>query len=80
MSKNRFSSGRNFQLDGAKSFNLSFNHAKGHLFRVAVNETGLTLIKDADKKDPASKRKVLAKAPGKFDSGVWHTLLVEIPR
>lgn len=67
-----------FQLDGATGFNLSFNHAKGHLFRVAVSESGLTLTKDADKKDPTSKPRALAKASGKFDSGQWHTLLVEI--
>lgn len=67
-----------FQLDGATGFNLSFNHAKDHLFRVAVSDTGLTLTKDADKKDPDSKPKALAKASGKFDSGQWHTLLVEI--
>lgn len=67
-----------FQLEGATGFDLSFNHAKGHLFRIAVSETGLTLTKDADKKDPASKAKALAKASGKFDSAQWHTLLVEI--
>jgi len=67
-----------FQLDGASGFNLSFNHAKGHLFRIAVSDTGLTLTKDADKKDPNSKAKALAKASGKFDSKQWHTLLVEI--
>ena len=67
-----------FQLDGATGFNLSFNHAKGHLFRIAVSETGLTLTKDADKKDPTSKAKALAKASGEFDSAEWHTLLVEI--
>lgn len=67
-----------FQLDGAKGFNLSFNHAKGHLFRIAASESGLTLTKDADKKDPNSKATALAKASGKFDSGQWYTLLVEI--
>ena len=66
-----------FRLDGATGFNLSFNHAKGHLFRIAVSESDLTLTKDADKKDPNSKPKALAKASGKFDSGQWHTLLVE---
>ncbi len=66
-----------FQLDGAKGFNLSFNHAKGHLFRVTVSDTGLTLIKDKNKEDPTSKAKALAKASGKFSSGQWHTLFVE---
>ena len=67
-----------FKLDGAKGFNLSFNHAKGHLFRVAASETGLTLTKDADKNDPNSKPVALAKASGKLDASQWHTLLVEI--
>uniref|UniRef100_A0A7C2P4E4 DUF1080 domain-containing protein n=1 Tax=Schlesneria paludicola TaxID=360056 RepID=A0A7C2P4E4_9PLAN len=67
-----------FRLDGATNFNLSFNHAKGHLFRIAVSETGLTITKDKDKKDADSRPVVLAKAPGKFPSGQWHTMLVEI--
>ena len=67
-----------FQRDGATGFNLSFNHPKGHLFRVLVNDEGLVLNKDKDKKDPNSKPLALAKAEGKFPSGQWHTLLVEI--
>ena len=66
-----------FKLDGAKNFNLSLNHQKGHLFRVSVAEDGLTLSKDKDKKDPASKVVLLAKASGKFEPGKWHTLLME---
>ena len=38
----------------------------------------MTLVKDKNKKDPASKAKALAKASGNFDSSQWHTLLVEI--
>jgi hypothetical protein len=67
-----------YKLDGATGFNLSFNHAKGHLFRVAANQTGLTLTKDADKKDPSSKPVALAKASVRHEPGQWHTLLVEI--
>lgn len=66
-----------FKLDGAKSFNLSLNHPKGHLFRVAVAEDGLTLSKDKDKKDPKSKVAQLGKATGRFEAGKWHTLLLE---
>jgi hypothetical protein len=66
-----------FKLDGATGFNLSFNHAKGHLFRVVVSQDGLTISKDKDKADPDSKPLVLAKADGKFPAGQWHTLLVE---
>ncbi len=66
-----------FKLDGAKGFNLSLNHLKGHLFRVTVAEDGLTLSKDKDKKDPKSKAVQLGKASGKFEAGKWHTLLLE---
>ncbi len=67
-----------FRLDGAKGFNVSWNHAKGHLFRIGIAEDGLTLNKDKDKKDPASKAVALGKAAGKFEAGKWHTVLVEI--
>lgn len=66
-----------FRLDGATGFNLSFNHAKGHLFRVGVSPTGVVITKDKDKKDPNSKAVVLGKANGKFESGQWYTLLLE---
>jgi 3-keto-disaccharide hydrolase len=67
-----------FKRDGATGVNLSFNHAKGHLFRIAINDTGLTINKDKDKKDASSKPAVLAKADGKFPPGQWQTLLIEI--
>lgn len=67
-----------FKLDGAKTFNLSFNHAKGHLFRVILAPNGMVLSKDKDKSDPKSKAETLAKADTKFEAGKWYTLLVEI--
>ena len=67
-----------FKLDGAKAFAVSLNHAKGHLFRIQVEQDGLVLLKDKDKKNPASKSGELARAPGKFAPGEWHTMLVEI--
>ena len=67
-----------FLRDGATGFNLSCNHPQGHLFRVVINEDGLVLNKDKDKKDPSSKPQTLAKAEGTFPSGQWHTLLVEV--
>jgi hypothetical protein len=66
-----------FKLEGAKNFNLSLNHPKGHLFRVAIAEDGLTLSKDKDKKDTKSKVVQLGKSAGKFETGQWHTLLLE---
>ena len=67
-----------FKMDGAKMFNLSFNHAKGHLFRVAVAPGALTVNKDKDKADAASKGEALGTAAAKFAPGEWHTMLVEI--
>lgn len=67
-----------FKLDGAKMFNLSFNHAKGHLFRVIVSPDALSLNKDADKADEASKPLLLGKVEAKFAPGEWHTMLVEV--
>jgi hypothetical protein len=67
-----------FKCDGITGFNLSFNHAKGHLFRILVTKDGLTINKDKDKKDPNSRVLMLAKADGDFASGEWHTLQVEI--
>lgn len=67
-----------FKLDGPKTFNLSFNHAKGHLFRVIAGPDGLVLQKDKDKKDPKSKTIRMAKAEGPFKQGEWIAMLVEI--
>ncbi|MEQ1859100.1 MAG: hypothetical protein ABMA13_04125 [Chthoniobacteraceae bacterium] len=66
------------KLDGAKGVSLSFNHAKGHLFRVVINNAGFTINKDGDKKDKSIKAAVLAKAAGKFEPGEWVTMLVEV--
>jgi len=67
-----------FNRDGATNFNVSLNHPKGHLFRVVIGEESLTIIKDKDVKDAASKPLVLAKADGSIPSGKWHTVLLEI--
>jgi hypothetical protein len=67
-----------FKRDGVTGFNLSFNHAKGHLFRILINDDELTISKDRDKNDPASRPQVLAKADGKFPMGQWQTMLIEI--
>jgi len=60
-----------FRLDGAKGFHLSYNHAKGHLFRVAVVGGTVTLTMDKDKKDPASKAEVLGKESFTAKPGEW---------
>jgi hypothetical protein len=48
------------------------------LFRVVVAGSGLTITKDKDKKDPRSKPLPLGKAEGKFETGRWYTLQIEI--
>lgn len=67
-----------FKFDGGKGFALSYNSAKGHLFRVSVNADGFTVLKDRDKKDKKSKTESLAQAVGKITPGEWHTMLVEV--
>lgn len=66
------------KLDGAKAFDLSFNSASGHLFRVSIDGEGVALNKDKDKKDEKSKAAPLGKASAKFEAGKWFTLLVEV--
>jgi hypothetical protein len=67
-----------FKRDGVTGFNVSFNHAKGHLFRILINDDGLVINKDRDKNDPMSKPQALGKAEGAFPMGQWHTLQIEI--
>lgn len=67
-----------FKLEDAKTFALSYNHAKGHLFRVSVTHDGLAIYKDKDKKDPNSKGLVLSKADAKFEANQWYTMQVEV--
>jgi hypothetical protein len=66
-----------FKRDGVTGFNLSMNHAKGHLFRVLINDDNLTITKDKEKNDATSKPAVLGKAEGKFETGRWYTLQIE---
>jgi hypothetical protein len=67
-----------FKLDGTEGLSLSFNYAKGHLFRINVAPDGVTVVTDKDKKDPKSKSEQLGKAEGKFDQGQWYTMFVEV--
>lgn len=66
------------QLDGAAGFDLSYNHAKGHLFRIVINKDGLAVRTDGDKKDKTIKSVEIGKAAAKFEPGQWVTLLVEV--
>lgn len=68
-----------FKFDGdTEGFNFSLNHAGGHLFRVVVAPTKMTLNLDKDKKDPESKAVVLATAKGEFESREWYTMQIEM--
>ncbi|MBL4883142.1 MAG: hypothetical protein JKY95_01230 [Planctomycetaceae bacterium] len=67
-----------FQLKGNQFFHVSLNHAKGHLFRVMIDETGMILRTDKNKKDPKSKPITLARAKGKIEQGKWYTLQMEM--
>ncbi|MGB7346098.1 MAG: family 16 glycoside hydrolase [Pirellulaceae bacterium] len=64
--------------DNTKGFNFSLNHKGGHLFRVVVAPTKMTINLDKDKKDPKSKAEVLATTKADFQSGKWHTMQVEM--
>lgn len=66
-----------FQLAGSKGFHLSFNHAKGHLFRVMVSESNVMVRTDKDKKDPASKSEVLCQKDAAFEQGKTYTITCE---
>ena len=66
-----------FKLDGAKFFDLSLNSSKGHLFRAVITPESITLSKDKDKNDAASKGQQLGKASTKFEAGQWYTLQLE---
>jgi hypothetical protein len=67
-----------FKFDGTDNLSLSYNHAAGHLFRVNIAKDGVTILKDADKKNPAIKQEQLGKAEAKFEQGQWYTMLVEV--
>ena len=67
-----------FKLDGTDGFHLSYNYAKGHLFRVIVGKTGVIIRTDKDKKDPASKPVTLGKVDAKIKQGSWHTMRATI--
>ena len=67
-----------FKFDGSKSLALSYNTAKGHLFRCSFHPTGVVINRDRDKKDAASKGLEMAKATTSFTNGAWYTVLVSI--
>ncbi len=68
-----------FRLDGADFLHVSLNHAKGHLFRIIFDpETGVSINKDKDKKDPESKAIKLGARKGPISKGEWHDVVIKI--
>jgi Domain of Unknown Function (DUF1080) len=67
-----------FKLGDSKLFHVSYNHEKGHLFRVQVTPKGLQVNMDKDKSDETSKATVLGKADADFAINEWHTMQVEV--
>ena len=68
-----------FKLDGAKTISLSLNGAKGHISRVRVTPTGVSVQKDdQDGKNGPDKGEVLDTAKVDIKPGEWHTLVVEL--
>ncbi len=78
--KNRDSVVRfSFKVDNkTEGLSLSLNHSGGHLFRVVVSPSKLTINLDKDKKDPQSKPLVLDSAKGEFEQGKWYTMQIEM--
>ena len=66
-----------FQLAGSKGFSLSYNHPKGHLFRVNFTGANIQIRTDKDKNDPASKSELIAQSATKLKQGQWYTVLCE---
>lgn len=67
-----------FRLDEGKGFGLSYNSAKGHLFRVLVDKEGVKINMDGSKTDPTLKGSTLGSIKDKIKPGEWHTMLVEV--
>jgi hypothetical protein len=67
-----------FQLKDTNFFHVSLNHPKGHLFRIMIDQSGMMLRTDKNKKDPKSTPIMLARAKGKLDPGKWYTLQLEL--
>ena len=66
------------RLDGAKSAHVNINQKGGHLFRLILTPTGVTLQKDKPNANSAEKGEVLAKSATAMAAGVWHTVEIEM--
>ena len=67
-----------FRLDGAKSISLSVNAAKDHMARVAITPTTLRIQKDDNDHDGPDKAVVFLGAAQAFETGTWHSVVLEM--
>lgn len=72
-----------FQLDGAKAFQLGFDPApgelrkKGHLYAVSITPQKWSLVENNDKAQADSKPKVHEQANLSLVANKWYTLVLE---
>jgi hypothetical protein len=67
-----------FKLDGARTTTLSLNDAKGHVCRVLIAPTAISVRKDDHDHDGPDKGAVLQTRKVAIEPGRRHTLLIEI--
>ncbi len=66
------------RTSGVHMFALSYNHPKGHLFRVAMSKGTVRVGMDKDKKDPASKAETLQSEKLASKSDEWVTVSCKV--
>jgi len=67
------------KLDGTKQTTLSLNGSKGHICRVLIRPTGVSVQKDdQDGKDGPDKAVPLDTAETAVKAGEWHTIVIEL--
>jgi hypothetical protein len=66
-----------FRFDGAKGLHLSLNNKNGHVCRVIITPTGMTLQADAPAKATTKPEKI-ATVQTPIAPGEWHKMVVEV--
>ena len=66
------------KLDGAKAAHISINQKSGHLFRLVLTPTGISLQKDKPNANSEEKALALAKLQTPITPGVWHTVVIDM--
>jgi hypothetical protein len=67
-----------FQFTGGRALHLSLNGAKGHISRVTITPTSITVRRDADKSKAGDKGEALHTRTVNLRHGEWYTMLVEV--